>query len=140
MQVKCEGPGCGEVFEAKRASARFHSERCKKRAQRSPGNAPSRPAVPPQQQAVAAPTGGLLAATAAKLVTAGRLDGPEGQAALILAARIEMSAVSAETGAGVASLVKQYHATMAEALKDAGKATSPLDELRSRRERKLSAG
>lgn len=81
-----------------------------------------------------------MAATAAKLAKAERVDSPEGQAALILAARIEMSVISAETGAGLASLVKQYHATMAEALKDAAKGTSPLDELRSRRERKLASG
>lgn len=78
-----------------------------------------------------------MAATEAKLAAAGRLDGPEGQAALILATRIEHA--EAETGSAVASLVRQLHETLAEALKDASGAASPLDELRARRERRFAA-
>jgi hypothetical protein len=129
---------CPAEFEAKRASARYCSERCKKRAQRSPdrqaGAQPGRAAEPPA--GLAAP-GGLTAATAAKLAGAGRLDGPEGQAALILAARIDLSPFSAETGASVAALVRQLHATLAEALAGAKRTSDPVeDELRTARERR----
>ena len=130
---------CPAEFDAKRASARYCSERCKKRAQR----APDRPAVPPGTvPAPPAPPagpalGGLTAATEAKLAAAGRLDGPEGQAALILAARIDLSPFSAETGAGVAALVRQLHATLAEALAGAKTKHDPgEDELRKARERR----
>jgi hypothetical protein len=128
---------CPAEFEAKRASARYCSERCRKRAQRSPGRkgaaqagqAPAPPAGPE--------LGGLTAATEAKLAAAGRLDGPEGQAALILAARIDLSPFSAETGAAVAALVRQLHATLAQALAGAEEKGDPVeDELRAARERR----
>jgi hypothetical protein len=129
---------CPAEFEAKRASARYCSERCKKRAQRSPDRtaAAAQPGKAPDLPAALAP-GGLTAATAAKLDAAGRLDGPEGQAALILATRIDLSPFSAETGASVAALVRQLHATLAEALAGARKASDPVeDELRTARERR----
>jgi hypothetical protein len=129
---------CPAEFEAKRASARYCSERCKKRAQRSPDRAAAaaQPGKAPGLPAVLAP-GGLLAATEAKLDAAGRLDGPEGQAALILAARIDLSPFSAETGASVAALVRQLHATLAVALAGAKAASDPVeDELRTARERR----
>lgn len=85
------------------------------------------------------PLGGLLAATEAKLSAAGRLDSPEGQATLVLAARIQVSVVRADTGASVASMVKQFHASMAEALKGTAAEADPVDELRARRERKRAA-
>jgi hypothetical protein len=128
---------CPAEFEAKRASARYCSERCKKRAQRSPDRAaaPSPRKVPELPAGLAADS--LLAATAAKLAAAGRLDGPEGQAALILAARIGLSPFSAETGASVAALVRQLHATLAEALAGAKESGDPVeDELRAARERR----
>lgn len=139
MQKSCED--CGAPFEAKRAAARFCSERCKKRAQRKARSRPPSPSPGMVTARPAAAVSGLLASAEARLAAAGRLDGPEGQAAMILAARIEMSALGAETGSGVASLVRQFHASMAEALKDADRgAADPVDELRTRRELKLSAG
>jgi hypothetical protein len=132
---------CPAEFEAKRASARYCSERCKKRAQRSPDRtaAAAQPGKAPELPGGLAElaAGGLLAATEAKLSAAGRLDGPEGQAALILAARISMSPFSAETGASVAALVRQLHATLAEALAGAKRTGDPVeDELRTARERR----
>ena len=129
---------CPAEFEAKRASARYCSERCKKRAQRAPDRtaAAAQPGKAPGLPAALAP-GGLTAATTAKLDAAGRLDGPEGQAALILACRIDLSPFSAETGASVAALVRQLHATLAEALAGATKTGDPVeDELRTARERR----
>jgi hypothetical protein len=73
------------------------------------------------------------AATEAVLVAAGRAGSPEGQSALVLARRIDASA--GETGGGLAALVKQHGATLADAVKGAGVAVSRLDELRARRER-----
>jgi hypothetical protein len=134
MQATCQGPGCGRIFEAKRPSARYCSPKCRQRGHRSPAARDETPEKPAPVRR--APPDGLVAATEAKLAAAVRLDGPEGQAAMVLAARIEHG--EAETGASVASLVKQYHATMAEALKD-GEAASPLDELRARRERRFAA-
>jgi hypothetical protein len=126
---------CPAEFEAKRAAAKYCSDRCRKRAQRQPQDAPVRSEQAPVTGG--ASPGGLLAATEAKLATAGRLDGPEGQAALILAARVETSVFSAETGASVASLVRQLHATLAEALAGARAAADPVeDELRAARERR----
>lgn len=142
VQIRCQGPGCDVTFEAKRAAAKYHSERCKKRAQRSPAGAavPRRgsPAKPPAPVAVPGSLPvhpGLIAATEAQLDAAGQLDSPAGQAALVLAARIENG--EAETGNAVAAMVRQLHATLAEALKDAPAAADPVDELRARREQKL---
>jgi hypothetical protein len=75
-----------------------------------------------------------MASTLQELVSAGRESTALGQAALLLAYRIERSQM--DTGAGVASLVKQHGATLAEALKGATQAKSGLDELRSRRDAK----
>jgi hypothetical protein len=85
------------------------------------------------------PSGSLIAVTSQELADAGRLESPAGRAALILAARIDVSVFSADTGSSVASLVRQFHASLAEALKDAGEASDPVDELQARRERKLAA-
>lgn len=127
---------CPAEFEAKRASARYCSERCKKRAQRAPDRKPTAPGKAPESPG-ALTAGGLLAATEAKLAAAGRLDGPEGQAALILAARIDLSPFGAETGASVAALVRQLHATLDVALAGAKEKSDPVeDELRAARERR----
>lgn len=118
---------CSEPFEAKRNTAKYCSKRCNVRAARQP----KREAVPAPTAAVA----GLAMAAQAKLAAAGRLDGPEGQAVMILAARLDAS--GAETGAGVASLVRQFHASLAEALRDAAREADPVeDELEAARERR----
>lgn len=165
MQVKCQGPGCPETFEAKRPSAKYHSERCKKRAQRQPGGVkrgPNRPSGAPQrprkpQNAPEPPPGGsqaspddlpplladagaLTLATKAELERAGRVDCSAGQAALALAGRIDRSAFSAETGTAVASMVRELRASLAAATADVAPAADPVDELRERREQKRAAG
>lgn len=134
MRKTCE---CGTEFEAKRAAAKYCSERCKKRAQRRPGGTRTAKVVtlPP---AAPVSSGSLAAATEAELDRAGRLGSAVGQAALALARRIDAS--HGETGSALASLVREHRATLAEAVKDAEVAADPLDELRSRRERKLAGG
>ena len=118
---------CLVEFEAKRAAARYCSERCRKRAQRQPGRkrAPVMPVDPGVE---------LWSATMAELNAAGRVSSAAGQAALVLAKRIDAS--QGETGAGLAALVKQHGATLADAVKGSRAVVSPLDELRLARERK----
>lgn len=78
------------------------------------------------------------AATMLTLADAGRLGTPLGQAALVLARRIDRS--HADTGAGVASLVKQLQQTLDAATAGVTKEKSELDrardELAERRERR----
>lgn len=115
---------CGTSFEAKRATARYCGSSCRSLATRERkqdglvevATAPDMPSV--------------LAAVRTELAAANRLDSVAGAAAQALAVRID---AQAETGAAVASLTRQLHATMAEALRDAPVADG-LDELRARRE------
>jgi hypothetical protein len=129
---------CGAGFEARRASAKYCSERCKKRAQRAPGHRKTPRVAPLPVDAPAVVAGSLTAATEAELDQAGRIDTAVGQAALVLARRIDHAA--SETGSALASLVREHRATLAEALADVQSAADPLDELRTRRERKLAGG
>lgn len=122
---------CPAEFDAKRAAARYCSERCRKRAQRQPGKAAA-PPLPPD------PGAELYSATLAELTAAGRVPSAAGQAALLLARRIDAS--QGETIAGLAAAVKQHGATLADAVKDGRAAASPLDELRARRESNRAAG
>jgi hypothetical protein len=132
---------CPTEFEAKRAAAKYCSERCKKRAQRKPGGVRTAKVVelPAEPASEPAPVvGSVAAATLAELDHAGRLETAVGQAALALARRIDHA--GAETGASLAALARQHLATLAEAVKNAKQAADPLDELRGRRERKLAGG
>jgi len=80
---------------------------------------------------------GLMAAVRRELDEAGRLESALGQAALELARNVGSPVNS---GASVASLVKQLRETMADALKGAATADDALDELRKRRDRKRGTG
>ena len=62
-----------------------------------------------------------------ELEAAGRLDTSAGLAAVVLAQRI---AAGEDTGAGIAAMVKQLGATMADALRGVAVEGDPLDELR----------
>jgi hypothetical protein len=119
---------CGVEYEAARRTSRYCSSSCRVHAYQGA----------PARKSRAKPAGdvptGLMASTLQELVSAGRESTALGQAALLLAYRIERSQM--DTGAGVASLVKQHGATLAEALKGATQAKSGLDELRSRRDAK----
>ena len=76
---------------------------------------------------------GLLDATRKELTRAGQLPSHAGQAALLLAERIEFGE---NTGSAVAQMVRQLHDTMARALADQVAEADPLDELVARRERR----
>ncbi len=116
---------CGTTYVAKRAAARYCSDTCRKRAQRAGVNKDRQPAPQPE-----APSAGVYAATLAR-VTAGGVEGSESaQAALVLAARID---AGLDSGASIAAMVRQLHATMAVAMENAERAADPIDELRRRR-------
>lgn len=120
---------CGTGFEARRASARYCGSSCRSLAaqeRRRAGVVTELAARPPAE------VPSLVDAVRAELEEAGRLTSVPGVAALNLAARIE---AQSETGAAVATLTRQLHATMGEALKGARR-DDLVDELRARRERR----
>ena len=133
---------CGQGFDAKRPTAKYCSDRCRKRAQRRSDAAPPAAAVRPAPAAtptVSAEVGSLAAAAGAELEDVGRLQSAAGQAVLALARRID-TASAADTGSALAALVKEFRSALAAAVAGAEQAADPVDELRLRRERKRSAG
>ncbi|MGZ0231122.1 hypothetical protein [Streptomyces sp. H49] len=83
----------------------------------------------------------LVSAARAELVAVGRESTAAGRAVLALARRIDSSTM--EPGSSLAALIREFRASMAEAVKGAEKAADPVDalrakkdELRARRERK----
>jgi hypothetical protein len=82
------------------------------------------------------PDSALWSATLAELTAAGRAGSAAGQAVLVLARRIDAS--EGETGAGLAALVRQHGATLADAVKGRRAVANPLDELRLARERRAA--
>ena len=134
MQRNCAS--CGVLYEAKRPNSKYHNDTCRKRGQRAPKVELSLPELlvglgsAPRDQP-------LVSALTRELEGAGRIDTFLGQAALELARRISSPH---ESGAGVASLVKQLRETMADALKGAATADDALDELRKRRDSKRATG
>lgn len=135
MQKRCET--CGESFEAKRKTAKFCSDRCRMRAHRRPAeteqSAPVASPAPVEREETAE---SLTEAARAELLAAGRERTASGRAVLVLARRIDANA--SESGSSLAALVREFRAALAGALQGAGEATDPVDELRTRRERKRS--
>jgi hypothetical protein len=80
---------------------------------------------------------GLARATRAELSAAGRVTSAAGQAALLLARRIDGG--GAETGAALAAMIREHAQAMERALRD-GQAADPVkdrqDEVAQRRERR----
>ena len=126
MQRKCAS--CGRSYVAARPNSKFCGDTCRKRAQRSPKRSTTKPVEP----ILSIPTG-LGSVTARELDAADRLDTVLGQAALVLARRIESPM---ETGSSIASMTKQLRETLADALKGAQQVADPLDEIRARRDSK----
>lgn len=121
---------CREPYIAKRLNSRFCSATCRKRNQRKPVGSPAATPLP----TVALGVGSVASITRAELEAAGRLGTSLGQVALLLAARLD--AQVRESGMGVAAIVREHRAALAEALKGAAVAADPVDELRARRDRK----
>lgn len=118
---------CGTEFEAQREARKYCSGRCTKRAQRRP-----KADEAPVREAPATPVGTVAEATRVELERAGRVESAVGQSALALAVRID--AGNAETGSGLATMVREHRAALADALKEAKKAGDDLDELRAKRD------
>lgn len=134
----------GTPFEATKATAKYCSARCNKRAQRGqfgltpPVQVPSR-----SKKAGSAPNSSvpgdspLVVVVRRELEAAGVADTIDGQLALQLA--VQMS--GSETAGGMSSLSKEFSRVKAEALRGAVSAvTDPVDELQARREAKMAAG
>lgn len=137
MQATCQE--CEGTFEAQRKTAKYCTKACSQRATRKRAAAAENP--PPASPPPGTPSAEhgadgmplLVAATLDELVKAGRLDTALGQAALVLAAK---AGSRADTGSATASVVRELRATLQAALDGAATLGDPLDELRSRRDRK----
>ena len=147
MHVECAT--CGTEFVAKRKTATYCSTQCRVRAHRT-----KPPALPTAVQAATAKKtaqakargkappaedpdepGSVADAVKAELTKADRVGTVMGQAALVLARRIDHSAM--DTGSAVSSLVKQLSASLDAALAGAVVEEDIVDEVRRRRDRKL---
>ena len=139
--MECRCSACGITYAAKRASSRFCSERCKKRAQRAPATQQSgkRRQARPNAAVVPMPqpdlTAGVAESTRRRLDEMGRLDTPLGQAAMALAHRLDDP--RGDTGSAVAAMARQLQATLSAATADVRPAGDLLTELQARRDRKL---
>jgi hypothetical protein len=138
MDAVCEV--CGGTFEAKRRTARFCSSNCRVRSHRGAQVVelkakPDRPAAKAKAEEPAGNIGSVEAAAIKTLTDAGRLNSVMGQAALVLARRLDATTV--DTGSAVASVVKQLELALEAATAGANVAADPVDELRNRRDRKL---
>ena len=97
---------------------------------------PSRPRRKPDPpavvvQAVSAPAGSVLEATRALLLTSGRLDTPMGQAALVLASRIDDAG---EPLAAITAATKQLREALSSVVSDEQAAPAdPNDEFTRKR-------
>ena len=120
---------CGAPYEAKRATSRYCSTRCRTRASRSGQAARGKPAA----RELPAQSSGVVAAVSARLESAGVLDTMEAQAALLLAERMQ---AGTDAGSSVAALNRELMATVDRALALRSVAADPMDELRARRERR----
>lgn len=130
MERACDS--CGEVYEAKRKTSRWCSERCRKRGQR--GAVRVLPAVPAEESKTEPFSVTLVRSTEQQLRDAGRLESWLGQHAVALAARIS---AGKDTSSGLAALSREFRTTMQEALRGADASGSAVlrhrDELAARR-------
>jgi hypothetical protein len=119
---------CDGQFEAKRASAKYCGARCRERAYRGSRSAAVTLAAPVAD-------GPLVRSARRGLESAGRLDTELGTLTLMLAAKIDSPGF--ETGAGLAALMREFRATLAEAMANAGSADDPLEAIRTKAALKL---
>lgn len=119
--VKCGGPLPIQIGRGRR---RVKCERC----------APSRKPSPAPVRALPTVATGLMEATRKELSAAGVEGSMLGQAALLLAGRIEFGG---EPGSAVAQMVRQLRDTMAAALAtEEPTAVDPVDEIGEARRRR----
>ena len=126
---------CGAPYEAIRANARFCSDRCRKRTARKPKPLTEMPTVPTDDAPLV--TSQLSKTVTEELIAGGVLDTSPGQAALLLAQRMELGAT--DTGSAVAAMSRELRSLMAEALGKSEAVSDPMDELKARRESRRTA-
>lgn len=83
--------------------------------------------------------GPLATSTMRRLEEIGRADTELGVAAVLLAARLD-NLGPVDTGAGLAALMKEFRATLADAVKDADHDDDALDNIREAAALKLIRG
>ena len=123
MQRPCDV--CGVEYEAKRATSKYCSDRCKMRKARGAVTKAEGDGVP--KLAPEHVDGPVTESALVTLRETDRLDTPLGQASLALARRVDLGR---DTGAGLAALVKQFEATLKSATADVKSDASPLDNAR----------
>lgn len=121
---------CGEGLTGRQR--KFCSDQCRKRHARG---ARASDRSKPDSEHVHDGIESTEAATMFALQEAGKLGTPGGQAALVLARRIDRS--HKDTGAGLASMVKRLQETVAQLTAGAHVEDDPLDELEQRRRDKV---
>lgn len=136
MDVTCI---CGTVFDAKRASAKTCSAKCRKRASRAGWSPPPRevtlvPAADLPEPPRAPEASMFEIATRTELEKLGVADSMLGQQVLIVARRMSNGT---ETGSALATLSKE-HSRLMGALGAGGKQVDPVDEVARRRGEKLA--
>jgi hypothetical protein len=117
---------CGTEYQPKRPTSKYCGPTCRTRACRAGGVV--------RLPDPAGGGGSTVVQVRAALRAAGREDSYLGASALVLAEQID----SARSPMGLAPLVKQLQVTMGAALEGALVKRDELDELRERRDRKLS--
>lgn len=140
MQRLCDVADCRRAYEAGSKRGRFCSAACRQRAHRGAATT-AEPAPSPLEPGVLTATpsgqGRVASATARALDEVNRVDTALGQAALALAERIDSGK---DTGAGLASLNREWRATLVVATAGAGAEQSAIDrardELAARRARR----
>ena len=128
---------CGTEYQAKRATSKFCSDRCRKRSQRAPELAPvvpldAAPSTPPAQY-----RGPIEAATLTELEAVGQDATALGTLALMLARRLD--GISVDTGSSIAAVVREHKKTLAEAIAAGTAEADPLDQLAKRRAERRAA-
>lgn len=131
MKRRCDY--CGKAYEAKTKRSRYHSDACRKAADRHP----ERKAVEREAAAEEMVPGAVVAATRVELDAAGRTSSALGQAALAVALKIDGGV--AETGSAFATLVKELRATLAAALGNTEVEGDIVDELKQQRQKRHRA-
>lgn len=142
----CQGPNCGQVFTAKRKFAKYCCRACSVRASRAgqlgePTPAPAGAGPGRAKRKPVKVRSDLEKWTRSALAEVNRVEHWAGQAALVLAARIDQG--GAETGSALASMVREHALAMDRAL-GAAAPDDPVaalqDEVARRRERNTAAG
>lgn len=121
----CERCGAPIPLQKGRGMRRKYCQTCSPSRKK-----PQKPGKPAQKAANTSRS--VVAVVTAELTDAGMLDSHQGQAALLLARRLESGD---DTGAAMAQMVRQLQQTMASALASVEPAEAdPVDELKARRE------